>query len=136
VPGFPSCGVLLANPGVPLGTQAVYAAHGAEPLPAAPLKKVEAPDFAGDFERFINYVAPRGNALEVPATQLAPVVKQMLAALADLDGARVVRLSGSGPTCFALFSTPAEAHHAAATLSAAHPHWWIAANTLGARTGG
>ncbi|HWM31499.1 MAG TPA: 4-(cytidine 5'-diphospho)-2-C-methyl-D-erythritol kinase [Methyloceanibacter sp.] len=136
VPGFPSCGVLLANPGVVLGTQAVYAALGAEPLPAAPLRKVEAPDFAGDFARFINYLTPRGNALEVLATQLAPVVKQVLAALADLDGARVVRLSGSGPTCFALFETQDEARRAAAALSAAHPDWWIAATTLGARTGG
>ena len=136
VPGFPSCGVLLANPGVPLGTQDVYAAHGAEPLPEAPLRTVEVPNFAGDFARFINYVAPRGNALEVPATQLAPVVKQMLAALADLDGARVVRLSGSGPTCFALFETEDEARRAAAALSAAQSDWWIAATTLGARTGG
>ena len=136
VSGFPFCGVLIANPGVPLGTQAVYAALGAEPLPVAPLRKVEAQDFAGDFARFINYVTPRGNALEVPATQLAPVVKQVLAALADLDGARVVRLSGSGPTCFALFETKDEAGRAAAALSAAHPDWWIAANTLGAKTGG
>jgi 4-diphosphocytidyl-2-C-methyl-D-erythritol kinase len=134
VSGFPSCSVLLANPGVPLGTQAVYAALGAEPLPAAPLRKVEAPDFAGDFARFINYVAPRGNALEVPATQLAPVVKQVLTALADLNGANIVRLSGSGPTCFALFATEDEAKRAASALSQAHPDWWIAASVL--RTGG
>jgi 4-diphosphocytidyl-2-C-methyl-D-erythritol kinase len=136
VTGFPSFGVLLANPGVPLGTQEVYAALEAEPLPAAPLRKVETPDFAGDFARFIDFVVPRGNDLEVPATQLAPVVKQVLAALADLDGACIVRLSGSGPTCFALFSTENEAKRAAAALSAAHPIWWIAASTLGARTGG
>ncbi|MGH6793570.1 MAG: 4-(cytidine 5'-diphospho)-2-C-methyl-D-erythritol kinase [Methyloceanibacter sp.] len=136
VTGFPSCGVLLANPGVPLGTQEVYAALEAEPLPATPLRKVEAPDFAGDFARLIDYVAPRGNDLEGPATQLALVVKQVLAGLADLDGARIVRLSGSGPTCFALFATENEAKRAAAALTAAHPIWWIAASTLGARTDG
>ena len=32
VAGFPSCGVLLANPGRPLATEAVYAALGAEIL--------------------------------------------------------------------------------------------------------
>ena len=136
VTGFPSCGVLLANPGVPLGTQEVYAALEAEPLPAAPLRKVEVPDFAGDFARFMDYITPRSNDLEVPATQLAPVVKQVLAALADLNGANIVRLSGSGPTCFALFATENEAKRAAAALTAAHPTWWIAASTLGARTGG
>jgi 4-diphosphocytidyl-2-C-methyl-D-erythritol kinase len=136
VTGFPSCGVLLANPGVPLGTQEVYAALEAEPLPAAPLRKVEVPDFAGDFARFMDYVTPRSNDLEVPATQLAPVVKQVLAALADLNGANIVRVSGSGPTCFALFATENEAKRAAATLTAAHPTWWVAASTLGARTDG
>jgi 4-diphosphocytidyl-2-C-methyl-D-erythritol kinase len=136
VTGFPSCGVLLANPGVPVGTQEVYAALEAEPLPTTPLRKVEAPDFAGDFARFMDYVTPRSNDLEVPATQLAPVVKQVLAALADLNGANIVRLSGSGPTCFALFATENEAKRAAAALTAAHPTWWIAASTLGARTGG
>ncbi|MEX2166733.1 MAG: 4-(cytidine 5'-diphospho)-2-C-methyl-D-erythritol kinase [Methyloceanibacter sp.] len=130
VTGFPSCGVLLANPGVPLGTQEVYAALEAEPLPAAPLRKVEVPDFAGDFARFIDYVTPRSNDLEVPATQLAPVIKDLLAALADLDGANIVRLSGSGPTCFALFATEDEARRAAATLSSAHPDWWITPTAL------
>ena len=134
VSGFPHCGVLLANPGIPLATQAVYAKLEAPPLSTP--SEGRAPDFAGDFDRLIDYVTARDNALEVPATQLAPVVKQVLAALAGLDGARVVRLSGSGPTCFTLFATPAEAHHAAVTLSAARPDWWIAASTLGARTGG
>jgi 4-diphosphocytidyl-2-C-methyl-D-erythritol kinase len=100
------------------------------------LRKVEVPDFAGDFARFMDYVTPRSNDLEVPATQLAPVVKQVLAALADLNGANIVRVSGSGPTCFALFATENEAKRAAATLTAAHPTWWVAASTLGARTDG
>lgn len=134
VSGFPSCGVLLANPGILLATQAVYAKLEAPPLSTP--SEGRAPDFAGDFDRLIDHVTARDNALEVPATQLAPVVKQVLAALADLDGARVVRLSGSGPTCFALFETEDEARCAAAALSAAHPDWWIAANTLGAKTGG
>ena len=54
----------------------------------------------------------------------------VLAALASLQGVRLARLSGSGPTCFALLATEEEAKEAAAILAAAHPAWWIAAGAL------
>ncbi len=132
VTGFPSCGVLLANPGIPLSTQEVYAALAAPPLSASPTKALP-PNFAGDFAKLVDYVAARSNTLEALATHLAPIIEDVLAALSHLDGARVARLSGSGPTCFALFATEDEAKRAAATLAAAHPDWWIAASAL--RTG-
>ncbi|MGH6736424.1 MAG: 4-(cytidine 5'-diphospho)-2-C-methyl-D-erythritol kinase [Methyloceanibacter sp.] len=130
VRGFPSCGVLLANPGVPLATANVYAALGAPPL-AAPPRAPAPPDFAGDFAKLIDYVRSRGNDLEPAATRLVPQIAEVLAALGALDGAEVARLSGSGPTCFALFSTPLEAHRAAGALAQAEPDWWIAASSLG-----
>ncbi|MGV1014204.1 MAG: 4-(cytidine 5'-diphospho)-2-C-methyl-D-erythritol kinase [Methyloceanibacter sp.] len=134
VSGFPSCGVLLANPGVPLATQAVYAKLEVEPLSTQ--SETGVPDFAGLFENLVDYLIPRGNALETPAIHLAPAVQQMLATLATLEGARIVRLSGSGPTCFALFATAEETKRAAATLAQSHHHWWVAASSLGPRTGG
>jgi 4-diphosphocytidyl-2-C-methyl-D-erythritol kinase len=129
VPGFPSCGVLLANPAVPLATREVYAALDAGPLPGSP-KKIEAPNFAGDFAKLVDYVAAGRNDLETPAMRLVPVVKEVLAALSGLDGARIARLSGSGPTCFALFTSEEEAKRAAAALSRSRPDWWIAASSL------
>jgi 4-diphosphocytidyl-2-C-methyl-D-erythritol kinase len=134
VAGFPSCGVLLANPAVQLATQQVYTALEAAPLPAAP-SGAETPNFASDFAKLIDYVAAGRNDLEAPAMRLAPVVEDVIAALSRLDGARIARLSGSGPTCFALFSTEEEAQRAAASLTREHPDWWIAASSLQARTG-
>jgi 4-diphosphocytidyl-2-C-methyl-D-erythritol kinase len=134
VSGFPSCGVLLANPGLPLATQEVYAALKAGPVPSLP-NEVEAPDFTGDFAKLIDYVAARGNALEAAAITLVPIIEDMLAALARLDGACLARMSGSGPTCFALFATEEEAKRAAAALARSHPNWWIAASTLEPRMG-
>jgi 4-diphosphocytidyl-2-C-methyl-D-erythritol kinase len=133
VGGFPSCGVVLANPRVPLATTGVYAALAAKPLaappnPAAPL------DFAGDFDKLVDYARPRRNDLEPAAARLAPQIVEVLAALAALKHARLVRLSGSGPTCFALFAETRAAHHAAAALAAAHPGWWIAAASLGTQS--
>jgi 4-diphosphocytidyl-2-C-methyl-D-erythritol kinase len=131
VSGFPSCGVLLANPRSALATEAVYAGLRAGALAAPPRRATETLDFQGDFERLIDYALPRGNDLEAPAAHLAPSIRGVLAALLALKGVRIARLSGSGPTCFALFATEAEAKRAAATLVAEHPDWWIAATTLG-----
>lgn len=131
VRGFPSCGVLLANPGPPLATEAVYAALRAAPLATAPRQAAETLDFGGDFASLLDYARPRGNDLEAPAARLTPEIREVLAALVALEGVGIARLSGSGPTCFALFATEAEAKRAAASLAAVHPAWWIAATKLG-----
>jgi 4-diphosphocytidyl-2-C-methyl-D-erythritol kinase len=128
--GFPSCGVVLANPGVPLPTASVYAALDAPPL-AASGEGPEPPDFLGDFEALAAYALARGNDLEAAAARLAPVVSDVLAALSALQGVRIARLSGSGPTCFALFASEDQARRAAAALAERHPAWWIAASSLG-----
>ena len=130
VSGFPSCGVLLANPGSPLATEAVYAALRAAPLAAPPRQAAEKLDFQGDFARLLDFARPRGNDLEAPAARLTPEIREVLAALVTLQGVRIARLSGSGPTCFALFATEAGAKRAAAPLAAEHPAWWIAATKL------
>ena len=131
VRGFPSCGVLLANPGVRLSAAAVYAELRPDDLRASPLVGEGAPDFHDDFEQLVAYALPRGNDLEAPAARLAPEIREVLAALLALEGPRLVRLSGSGPTCFALFATEAEADREAARLKGEFPQWWIAASTLG-----
>jgi 4-diphosphocytidyl-2-C-methyl-D-erythritol kinase len=129
--GMPACGVVLVNPGLPLATASVYGALNAAPLSARTSEEA-APDFGGSFERLIDYAAPRGNDLAAAAMRLAPVIGQVLTALRRLNGARLVQLAGSGPTCFALFATEDEAKRGAASLEAAHPSWWIAATSLDA----
>src|SRR5262249_42602199 len=56
VSGFPTCGVLLANPGVELPTADVYAASEAPQLNQLDDANVEVPDFQGSFERLVDYV--------------------------------------------------------------------------------
>ncbi len=70
-------------------------------------------DFHGDFEALLAYALPRGNDLEAPAAQLVPEIRAVLAALVALDGVRLARLSGSGPTCFALFASETRRKRAA-----------------------
>jgi 4-diphosphocytidyl-2-C-methyl-D-erythritol kinase len=127
--GMPACPVLLVNPGIQLPTAKVYGALDAAPLSAG-TDAFAAPDFGGSFERLIFYAASRGNTLEAAALRLEPVIGEVVAALKRLDGARLVRLAGSGPTCFALFATEDAAKSAATSFLAVHPAWWVAATTL------
>jgi 4-diphosphocytidyl-2-C-methyl-D-erythritol kinase len=127
---FPACGVVLANPGLKLSTADVYGALDASPL-SAPPQSPRPPDFAGDFDRLIEYADSRGNDLEAAALRLAPEIGAVLAALGALEGVRLARMSGSGATCFALFATPRQALRAATALAQSEPDWWIAASTLG-----
>jgi 4-diphosphocytidyl-2-C-methyl-D-erythritol kinase len=40
-------------------------------------------------------------------------------------------MSGSGPTCFALFASPGEATAAAQRLKTERKDWWVRAVTIG-----
>ena len=132
VRGFPSCAVVLANPGVPLATASIYGALSAPSRATDAKDAVEAPDFRGDFAALTAYVLPRGNDLEGTAARLSPLINEVLAALSGLPGVRVARLSGSGPTCFALFATEDQARRAVDALAGQHPDWWVVATRLGA----
>ena len=103
--------VLLVNPRVPLSTGAVFAAWDGEdrgPLPSGPASAI----------------AQSGrNDLEAAAISLCPEVAEVLGALRDTD-ADLVRMSGSGATCFALYRSHEVTQNAAEKLASEHPGWW------------
>ena len=128
VPPLPAAGIVLANPGVPVATPAVFAAlerRDNAPLPMLPAAWPDARALA-------EWLILCRNDLEPAARRVAPVIDHVLATLAALPGALVARLSGSGATAFALFDTPAEAELAARRLRRAEPLWWVAASSLDA----
>lgn len=122
VPPLPDFALLLANPGLPLATRDVFAARGGAFSDPAFL-----PGTFRDFEHLLAVLASTRNDLEAPACAVEGGVAPALAALAGLPGARLVRMSGSGATCFAVFADRAMADHAAGLLRAQHPGWWIRA---------
>jgi len=69
------------------------------------------------------------NDLERPARALVPEIATVLGVLRATD-ADLVRMSGSGATCFALFAADVARDAAAARIAAAHPAWWIMAGAL------
>ena len=127
--GFPPVWAVLANPGQPLETRAVFNALSAPPLAKVP--GVASPPRFPDLDALIDALAGQPNDLQPAATQLCPIVATVCAALVRLDGALLVRMSGSGPTCFALFAAAAPAEAGAAELRSAEPGWWVEPVALG-----
>ncbi len=117
VEGLAAMPLLLVNPGVAVGTAAVFARWDG-------IDRGGIADGGGVIERAL---AGR-NDLQPPALQLAPVIADVLTLLEQADGVVLARMSGSGATCFALFDD-ARARDAAAR-DAATRGWWTLATTL------
>ena len=130
VPPLPPLPAILVNPGVPLATAAVFRALAAAPVSSAHPTPVPPGRFR-DGAAVVAYMADHANDLEPAAVTLCSPIGLVLAALRALPGVRIARMSGSGPTCFALFETAADAAEAARRISARAPHWWVEATTLG-----
>ena len=129
VPSPPALPAVLVNPGVPLATAGVFQALSAPPAPA----RVGGSAMPGPFRdghELIAYLRAHGNDLESAAIALEPRVGAVLAALDDDGSAALVRMSGSGPTCFALYETAAHAEVAARRIQVREPGWWVVATTL------
>lgn len=126
VPPLPA---VLVNPGVAVATKSVFIRWTPAAEPAAlDLSKFGVALSRGECLRLL---ALHGNDLESPAIALEPTIAEVLAALRALPGCRLARMSGSGATCFALFTAAAAAIEGAQTLADQHPQWWVRATALG-----
>jgi 4-diphosphocytidyl-2-C-methyl-D-erythritol kinase len=125
---LPALPAVLVNPGLPLETRAVFAKLV---LPSASGPNLG--EMPRDVDALIELLKCKGNDLTQAAAACLPQIVEVLDALAALPGVRLARMSGSGPTCFALFASAEAASAAAQRLQAAHRNWWIAATTLGSQ---
>jgi 4-diphosphocytidyl-2-C-methyl-D-erythritol kinase len=121
---LPRLPAVLVNPGVAVATRDVFGklviSHRSKPLREPPLS----------FAETVEFLREHGNDLTDAAIACAPVIAEVLADLQALPGQLLTRMSGSGATCFALFSSPAEASVAAQLLQAGHANWWVRAVEL------
>lgn len=123
---LPPFWIVLANPGAPLSTEAVFRGldgrFGAA-MPELPLLRSCA--------ELCRFVAAQRNDLEPAAVAVAPAVAETLAALGAQPGCGAARMSGSGATCFGVFPAETAALAASAALRRARPGWWVAAAPVG-----
>lgn len=130
VPDLPPAWLVLANPGRPLATGAVFAARdGTFSRPSPWVGSV------GTAAALAARLAAGRNDLEPAARRLVPEIGAVLRALSATDGCLMARLSGSGATCFGLYAQMSSARAAAMAIGAQQPTWWVAAAPILGRDG-
>lgn len=110
--------VLLVNPGVAVSTAAVF--QGWDGVDRGPLQP----------ELSLPALRAARNDLEASAIRAAPEIAMVLERLRVQPGAELVRMSGSGATCFALFESDAKRDTAAQAIAGERPDWWLMATRL------
>ena len=129
IAGIPALALVLVNPGEALPTAKVF--QGLRHTDDRPLPAMPARGFGSVFELVI-WLRQTANSLEAPAQAEAKVIKRVVAALREDPDCLFARMTGSGPTCFGIFASPAAAQRAAIRLRVGRPEWWIAPCVTGA----
>ncbi len=130
VSDLPALPALLVNPRFACPTGPVFKAFDEEGG-GADFRELDLPEAADASTLIAWLLSETRNDLEPPARHLVPEIEDVLSALESLSGARLVRMTGSGATCFALFETQAMAMDAEAEIRRTRPGWWARAAMLG-----
>ncbi|WP_425410902.1 4-(cytidine 5'-diphospho)-2-C-methyl-D-erythritol kinase [Hyphococcus sp.] len=128
-PHLPPLWCCLMNPGVAMPTGPVFrafdTAHSSPPPPQT--MRLHNPDYAS----LVSALEKTRNDLEPFALEYAPIIHEVISILRRTPGALAARMSGSGATCFALFSSAAASIRAQANARARG--WWAMASRLHVR---
>lgn len=118
---FPALDLVLVNPGVGVSTPAIFKA-----LEKKDNRPMSSKANLASFHAACEFLSAQHNDLQRPAMALEPVISDCLAALED-SGAMLARMSGSGATCFGIFTNAANAARAAGVIGRKNPQWFVRA---------
>lgn len=124
VRNLPKLALVLGNPGIPLATAEVYRASGGtaqSPLPPLP-RRMSAAELA-------DWLKSQRNDLQAAAQRICPQIGEMLAVIGQCRNCLMARLSGSGASCFGIFTDAAAARAAASELHGKKTGWWAVATS-------
>ena len=113
--------MLLINPRVAVSTPDVF--RGLNAKTNAPMPD-QMPAWS-DREAALEWLATQRNDLQAPAIALEPIIAEALRLLESSEGCQLARMSGSGATCFAIFTDGMARDAAAEKIRAEQPNWWI-----------
>jgi len=125
---LPLCSLVLVNSGEAVSTPNVFKTRAK--LHSGFSKPGRFNYTPEDVSELVSILKSRHNDLDEAAQVLCPKICQVLRALESSQGSLLARMSGSGATCFALFSYPEEAAAASLDLSQRHPDWWVQSGSL------
>lgn len=127
---LPPLPALIVNPRQPLETKAVFACMKIAPGDSAGFGGHPQIASGVDYETLIAALRKSRNDMEDAACVLAPIIGDVLAILAAAPGCRLTRMSGSGATCFAIFTDCRAVSRAKKAIVGAHPDWWLKSTIL------
>lgn len=114
---LPKLAMVLANPLKAVSTPEIFRRlrnKANPPLPASPVMG------------WLDFLAHGRNDLQPPAQTLLPEIGEIIKLLSD-EGAALVRMSGSGATCFGIFHSLEAARAAEISLRKKRPGWYFQA---------
>ncbi|PWR01682.1 4-(cytidine 5'-diphospho)-2-C-methyl-D-erythritol kinase [Meridianimarinicoccus roseus] len=124
-PPLPPLWLVLVNPGVGVSTPEVF--RGLDSRDNAPMPDMPHARSAADF---LHWLRAQRNDMQSAACRIAPEIGGVLAAIAETPGCQLARMSGSGATCFGLYTSPDSAGQAALRIARAQPRWWCQAGAI------
>lgn len=113
--------IIMINPNVEVSTPTIFK-HLTD--------KQNAPMFVDAIKAMpsIAEVGTLRNDLQEAAIEIEPVIQTVLNAIEQTDS-NLVRMSGSGATCFGLYDSLQEAQKAVGLIKSQYPTWWCVATS-------
>jgi|HubBroStandDraft_2_1064218.scaffolds.fasta_scaffold86744_2 4-diphosphocytidyl-2-C-methyl-D-erythritol kinase len=127
---LPNIFAVLVNPQVKVPTPKVFAALDLKSKTNTGPSSRSSSAAKSDTAAALDFGSLGCNDLENAAIGVAPVIAAVLKRLSEIPEATVTGMSGSGATCFALFSDRRSAAVARRTVAAEYPEWWVEATAL------
>lgn len=116
---FPELHMLLVNPNIAVSTPKIFKyLTNKKNTPLATLPKNN---------EWFDWINTQRNDLEPPAVKAEPVIGDVLLAI-EKSGAQISRMSGSGATCFGIYSSHEACQQAQNQISKRYPKWWCVAS--------
>ncbi len=122
IEGLGTIAAVLVNPGIAVSTGAIFKAFDREIRPIEPLQTSQSGSL-------LDRARLGRNDLQDIAIQYAPIIADVIKAIAEQPGCDLARMSGSGASCFGLFQDDEVAAMAANHLK--NLGWWAVACRLG-----
>ncbi|HCP01755.1 MAG TPA: 4-(cytidine 5'-diphospho)-2-C-methyl-D-erythritol kinase, partial [Rhodospirillaceae bacterium] len=122
LPQMPALDVLLVNPLQRLRTADVFAEFTATDCLDGGIENL--PSFVASAAA-LSFLQGRQNHLTDVAGKLCPAIKKILDTLEQQNGCCLARMTGSGPTCFAIFEDEGACTRAARAIAAQYAGWWV-----------
>jgi len=111
----------LVNPGVAVSTSDIFK----ERTKRAFSNPRKLPLIIEDQSQLQEILNAAGNDLEGDACAINPVIDKVIAQIKTSDDCLFAGMSGSGATCFGIFSSEEAAHRVAGNINYVFPNWWV-----------